>query len=387
MLRQLHALDDLPRPLAMSDAGVPASITTFIPTYRRPALLARAIRSVLTQTYRPFELWVYDNASGDETAAVVEEFVRRDPRVNYYQHEHNIGSIANFSYGLERVATPYFSILSDDDVLLPRFYERALDALQRHPGAMLAALQVLHVDPRGRVLGVQGASWKAGLHQPGEALLEILAHGHPTWTGVLFRREIVATVGPLDEQTGNASDLDFELRAAGRCPIVLCTEPGAVFLSHEGGASFGPVLGDTIPTWQRIIGKIAADEQIPRPIRTGVAADLAHRVDERLFTIAVGAARRGNREEASRAATLLAERARGQRRSRVASAIVAICARVPPARAPLGLVVALRNWRHRRRWRDAQARFDREFRGLVDVPGQRRSPRSDAAKWVSRGLW
>jgi glycosyltransferase involved in cell wall biosynthesis len=314
----------------------------------------------LTQTYRDFDLWVYDNASGDETAAVVEQFVRRDARVHYHRHERNIGAIPNFSYGLERVTTPFFSILSDDDVLLPRFYETALDALQGQPVAMLAALQVLHVDPRGRVLEVQGASWTPGLHQPGEALLEILEHGHPTWTGVLFRREIIGTVGLLDEETGNASDLDFELRAAGQCPILLCAEPGAVFLTHAGGASFGPRLGDTIPTWMRIIGKIGADERIPKPIRTQVAGELAHRLDQRLFTIAVGAARRGNREEASRAAALLAQRQSGRRASRLASAVVALCASVPPARALLGLLVGFRGWRQRTRWRATQAVFDRE---------------------------
>ena len=314
----------------------------------------------MTQTYPAFELWVYDNASGDETAAVVEDFVRRDGRVHYHRHERNIGAIPNFSYGLERVTTPFFSILSDDDVLLPRFYETALAALQRQPVAMLAALQVLHVDPRGRVLEVQGASWTPGLHQPGEALLEILEHGHPTWTGVLFRREIIGTVGLLDEQTGNASDLDFELRAAGQCPILLCAEPGAVFLTHAAGASFGPRLGDTIPTWMRIIGKIGADERIPKPIRTQVAGELARRLDQRLFTIAVGAARRGNREEASRAAALLAQRQSGGRASRLASAVVALCASVPPARALLGWLVAVRGWRQRTRWRATQAVFDRE---------------------------
>jgi hypothetical protein len=221
---------------------------------------------------------------------------------------------------------------------------------------------VLHVDPKGRVLGVQGASWKPGLHQPGEALLEILEHGHPTWTGVLFRREIVETVGPLDQETGNASDLDFELRAAGQCPIVLCLEPGAVFLTHEAGASFGPKLGDTIPTWQRIIGKISADERIPKPVRTQVSADLAHRLNQRLFTIAVGAARRGNLEEASRAAAVLAQRPSGERAARLASAIVVLCTYLPPARALLGLVVAFRGWRQRTRWRDTQALFDR---GLI----------------------
>ena len=38
-------------------------ITTVIPTYRRPHMLQRAIRSVLDQTYPHFKICVYDNAS------------------------------------------------------------------------------------------------------------------------------------------------------------------------------------------------------------------------------------------------------------------------------------------------------------------------------------
>ncbi|RKX41747.1 MAG: glycosyltransferase family 2 protein, partial [Thermotogae bacterium] len=61
-------------------------ITTIIPTYRRPKLLQRAIKSVLNQTYPHFQVCVYDNASGDETAEVVAEFAKKDPRVKYYCH-------------------------------------------------------------------------------------------------------------------------------------------------------------------------------------------------------------------------------------------------------------------------------------------------------------
>lgn len=43
-------------------------ITAVIPTYRRPRLLRRAIKSVLAQTYPHFQVCVYDNASGDETS-------------------------------------------------------------------------------------------------------------------------------------------------------------------------------------------------------------------------------------------------------------------------------------------------------------------------------
>jgi glycosyltransferase involved in cell wall biosynthesis len=65
-------------------------ITTIIPTCRRPHLLRRAIKSVLNQTYPHFQVCVYDNASGDETAEVVSEFAKKDPRIKYHCHSENI---------------------------------------------------------------------------------------------------------------------------------------------------------------------------------------------------------------------------------------------------------------------------------------------------------
>ena len=101
-------------------------ITTVIPTYRRPQLLKRAVLSVLSQTYPNLKVCIYDNASGDATVEVVKELSQKDARVNYYCHPYNIGSFHNFYFGLNRVDTPYFSMLSDDDILLPDFYEKAL---------------------------------------------------------------------------------------------------------------------------------------------------------------------------------------------------------------------------------------------------------------------
>ena len=121
-------------------------ITTVIPTYQRPRLLERAIRSVLNQTYPRFQVCVYDNASEDETKEVVAKLMKEDPRVKYFCHSSNIGVGPNFNYGLSRIETQYFSILSDDDVLIPNFFESALEKLAHYPNAMLVAGLCLIVD-------------------------------------------------------------------------------------------------------------------------------------------------------------------------------------------------------------------------------------------------
>jgi glycosyltransferase involved in cell wall biosynthesis len=219
-------------------------ITTIIPTYRRPKLLRRAIQSVLNQTYPHFEVRIYDNASGDETAEVVAEFAKKDPRIKYYCHSSNIGATANFNFGLKRVGTPYFSFLSDDDVLLPNFYETTLAGFAKHPGAIFSAGEVIEMTISGEVLKAPLHSWsREGYFTPPEGLIEMIRIKPPILTGVLLSRKVVEEFGEFDLDL-DINDYNLELQLAARFPFVVSRELCAIFvlqpssLSVSAGTSF-----------------------------------------------------------------------------------------------------------------------------------------------------
>jgi len=229
-------------------------ITTVIPTYRRPSLVRRAVLSVLGQTYPDLVVHVYDNASGDETANVVNELARQDPRVKYHCHRENLGAHENFNFGMSHVDTPFFSLLSDDDALLPRFYESAMAAFERYGEAGIFAGVTLRSDFAGHVLDVPMARWAEGLYRPPTGLMEILRKEHPDWTGVVFRKDVCQTVGLLDSETGVASDYDFELRATARFALVVSAQPCAVLFSHPEALTVRRTLTFTGPVccgWPR----------------------------------------------------------------------------------------------------------------------------------------
>ena len=83
-------------------------ITIILPTYQRPLMLKRAIQSVLNQTYPNYQVCIYDNASGDQTASVVKNLITSGANIRYHRHLTNIGILENFQYGLKRVDTPFF---------------------------------------------------------------------------------------------------------------------------------------------------------------------------------------------------------------------------------------------------------------------------------------
>jgi glycosyltransferase involved in cell wall biosynthesis len=254
-------------------------ITTVIPTYQRPRLLERAIRSVLNQTYPRFQVCVYDNASEDETKEVVAKLMKEDPRVKYFCHSSNIGVGPNFNYGLSRIETQYFSILSDDDVLIPNFFESALEKLAHYPNAMLVAGLCLIVD-NNAVLAVSPDYLGSDEYFiPPQSLIEI-APNPPTWTSILFRKEVIERIGTLDFETSGASDQDFEFRIAARYPIILTKQPWALYYVHAGATSarsLTTMIEKRVFAIKKLIEKIAADDRTPLDVRVAVVQKLQGR--------------------------------------------------------------------------------------------------------------
>ncbi len=251
----------------MSDPSPKPLITTIIPTYRRPKLLRRAIRSVLAQTYPRFQVRVYDNNSGDETASVVEDLAKGNPQIKYFCHRETIEASRNFAYGMEHVETSFFSFLSDDDFLLPEFYQTALAGFEKHPEAIFSALLTLVVDAQARLMPNRTLSWKAGLYMPPEGLLAFLRNGFLTWTGMLFRREVIEKVGLLNPEVGGGLDTDYVLRIVPCFPFVVSSQPGAVFMVHPGSSAYRTRFDSIWPGLSEAIRKITQNERIPSDTR------------------------------------------------------------------------------------------------------------------------
>jgi glycosyltransferase involved in cell wall biosynthesis len=138
--------------------GAPPRVSVCIPTYNRAAYLRETIESVLAQTFVDFRLVVSDNASTDETPAVVAGF--DDPRIVYSRLEENIGLVPNHERCLELADTEFVAVLPDDDTLRPDMLESAVAVLDEHPRVGLVHSAFDLVDADGRTVGTN-VDWTA----------------------------------------------------------------------------------------------------------------------------------------------------------------------------------------------------------------------------------
>lgn len=97
-------------------------ITIIMLTYNRELLVARAIESILAQSFTDFEYIIVDNGSSDRSGVIAEEYAKKDSRIRVIHCERgNIGSGRNI--GLDLARGKFIAFIDDDDWCEPDFLE------------------------------------------------------------------------------------------------------------------------------------------------------------------------------------------------------------------------------------------------------------------------
>jgi glycosyltransferase involved in cell wall biosynthesis len=110
------------------DGSAHPAVSVILPTYNRAALIERAIRSVLHQTYEDFELIIVDDGSTDATRREVERV--DDPRLRYVRLEENRGAGAARNVGLRNAAGRFIAFQDSDDEWLPAKLKQHMEVFE-----------------------------------------------------------------------------------------------------------------------------------------------------------------------------------------------------------------------------------------------------------------
>jgi glycosyltransferase involved in cell wall biosynthesis len=130
--------------LPSADPNCP--VTIGLPVLNGARTLRRSIDSLLAQTHRDFRLVIADNASTDDTPAIIADYAARDPRVTVIRRPETVSPIENFGDLVRRATTPFFMFATDDDIWRPGFVAATLAALRADPAASLCVSRIRFLD-------------------------------------------------------------------------------------------------------------------------------------------------------------------------------------------------------------------------------------------------
>jgi len=102
------------------------SVSVCIPTYNGAKYLQACLESALNQTLDDIEIVVVDDASTDDTVAIVEHFIASDHRVRLFHNEANLGLVQNWNQSIKNARGSWIKPLFQDDTLDPGCVETLL---------------------------------------------------------------------------------------------------------------------------------------------------------------------------------------------------------------------------------------------------------------------
>ena len=122
-----------------------------IPTHNRAGLILKTLNSVLSQTYRDYEVVVVDDASSDDTEQVLAPLIENQS-IRYFKHEQNCERAQSRNTGMRHARGTFVAFLDSDDVMYPNNLQDAASFISANPTTKLFQNLYELVDDNGRVL-------------------------------------------------------------------------------------------------------------------------------------------------------------------------------------------------------------------------------------------
>ncbi len=104
-----------------------------MPVHNGKPYLEEAVKSILSQTYRDFELIAVDDASSDNSFNVLEKYAKKDIRIKIIKNEKNIGLTKSLIKAASIAKGSYIARQDADDISLPKRLEKQIDFLSHNP--------------------------------------------------------------------------------------------------------------------------------------------------------------------------------------------------------------------------------------------------------------
>lgn len=209
---------------------MPPKVTIYVPSRNYGRFLREALDSIFSQTFKDWELIIFDEASDDETGAVAREYLSRSPdRVRLVRHDKALGLRMCANEALEMARGQYIIRLDADDILDENALLVLNQYLDDHPNIGLVYPNWLYITEFGDVIGVEQRK-KVGDEAE---VLDLPAHGACT----LIRKRVLKAVGGYDTEFDSQDGHELWIKALHRFRVGNVQTPLFKYRKHAGSMS------------------------------------------------------------------------------------------------------------------------------------------------------
>lgn len=198
--------------------------------YNGADFLKGAIESVLNQTYSAFEFIIIDDGSTDKTWEILKSYASFDNRIKLLKNNTNMGLTRSLNKGLTRAQGKYVARQDHDDLSEPMRLEKQIKFLEMHRSIVLVSCNYDIIDSNCELIKRIKLSDNDTLVEWNLIFYNYLG-GH---SQVMYRRDVVLSIGGYTESFSYAQDYDLWLRVSKLGRIHILPETLMKYRIHDG---------------------------------------------------------------------------------------------------------------------------------------------------------
>lgn len=207
-------------------------LSIIVPLYNKAPYVRKALESIMSQTYKDFDLIIVDDGSTDNSLEVVNEYIRdvlcvmcdvcKNVRVI---QQNNAGVAAARNKGVKESEGEYVCFLDADDWWKPNYLEEMDKLITDYPDAGLFATNYIYYKPGKTHVALKLS--KGYINYP-EAYLESIAM--PVWTGAAcMPRRVFDEMGGFPVGIKLGEDFLLWAKTALHYKVAFCEKPLAYY--------------------------------------------------------------------------------------------------------------------------------------------------------------
>ncbi len=212
-----------------------------MPAYNAENYIQLALESILSQTYKDYEVIVLDDGSSDKTLSIANNYANKDHRIKVYQNQENMGNCYTRRLALEKMTGKYVAFLDSDDIWLPEklecFKEKIAEVGAR---SLCIHSDAIIIDAEGDDTGELFQDKLNSKRMPVEGFLlhELLLTNWINMSSAVVDRETLVRIGgfrPLHDMV--ADDWDMWVRFAEEGEFFFIPQALTKYRIHSAGIS------------------------------------------------------------------------------------------------------------------------------------------------------
>ena len=208
-------------------------VSIITPTYNRASLIPDAIKSVLKQSYKDWELIIIDDGSTDNTKEVVRPYLT-DSRITYLKNESNLGISKNRNKGISLSKGEYVAMIDSDDIWLDsEKLSKQVAFLDDNTEFGIVGTQITAIDKDGKIL----KPFPAYEVEDKNIRQKILLRNQFAQSSILIRRSVLNKSGTYNEDYRVWEDFDLWTRIGMTSKFANLKDYSTGYRIHEGSIS------------------------------------------------------------------------------------------------------------------------------------------------------